>query len=113
MTAKNKIIIYQVLPRLFGNNKCRCIYNGDIVENGCGKMSDFTLQALKEIKKIGATHIWYTGIIEHVSNFFAPSSRFGTPDELKELIDVAHTLGIAVIMSILQMIHHQKRFGVR
>lgn len=67
MSAKNKIIIYQVLPRLFGNNKCRCIYNGAIGENGCGKMSDFTLQALKEIKKIGATHIWYTGVIEHAT----------------------------------------------
>ncbi len=67
MGAKTKIIIYQVLPRLFGNNKCRCIYNGGISENGCGKMSDFTFQALKEIKKIGATHIWYTGIIEHAT----------------------------------------------
>ena len=63
----NKILIYQVLPRLFGNNSDRCINNGDIKENGCGKMSDFNAKALKEIKKLGTTHIWYTGVIEHAT----------------------------------------------
>ncbi|NDV65094.1 alpha-amylase family glycosyl hydrolase [Bacteroides sp. 224] len=64
----NKIIIYQVFTRLFGNNNSHCVYNGDITENGCGKMSDFTGKALQEIKKLGATHIWYTGIIEHATH---------------------------------------------
>ncbi len=63
----NKIIIYQVLPRLFGNDNNRCINNGDITKNGCGKMSDFNAKTLKEIKKLGTTHIWYTGIIEHAT----------------------------------------------
>jgi len=43
------------------------VYNGDITANGCGKMADFTLKALGEIRKLGATHIWYTGIIEHAT----------------------------------------------
>lgn len=60
-----KIIIYQVFTRLFGNNNSHCVNNGSIEENGCGKMADFTPKALKEIKKLGTTHIWYTGIIEH------------------------------------------------
>lgn len=64
MNDENKIIIYQVFTRLFGNNNNHCVYNGDIATNGCGKMADFTLKALGEIKKLGATHIWYTGIIE-------------------------------------------------
>ncbi len=46
-------------------------------------------------------HPYYGSFGYHVSNFFAASSRFGTPEELKELIDEAHSLGIAVIMDIV------------
>lgn len=46
-------------------------------------------------------HPYYGSFGYHVSNFFAPSSRFGTPEELKMLIDAAHELGIAVIMDIV------------
>ena len=48
-----------------------------------------------------AEHPYYGSFGYHVSNFFAPSSRFGTPDELKALIDEAHSNGIAVIMDIV------------
>jgi len=46
-------------------------------------------------------HPYYGSFGYHVSSFFAPSSRFGTPDELKELIDAAHEMGIAVIMDLV------------
>nr|MDA3852749.1 alpha amylase C-terminal domain-containing protein [Bacteroidales bacterium] len=46
-------------------------------------------------------HPYYGSFGYHVSNFFAASSRFGTPEELKELIDAAHGMGIAVIMDIV------------
>lgn len=46
-------------------------------------------------------HPYYGSFGYHVSSFFAASSRFGTPDELKELIDTAHSMGIAVIMDIV------------
>jgi 1,4-alpha-glucan branching enzyme len=46
-------------------------------------------------------HPYYGSFGYHVSSFFAPSSRFGTPDDLKHLIDDAHRLGIAVIMDIV------------
>lgn len=46
-------------------------------------------------------HPYYGSFGYHVSSFFAPSSRFGTPDELRSLIDTAHNLGIAVIMDIV------------
>lgn len=62
-----KIIIYQVLPRLFGNDAENPVYNGSIEENGCGKMNDFTLTALKKIKALGASHVWYTGLLEHAT----------------------------------------------
>ena len=67
MSDRNKLIVYQVFTRLFGNSNNRCIPNGDLLQNGCGKMADFTAKALGEIKKLGATHIWYTGIIEHAT----------------------------------------------
>ena len=62
-----KILIYQVLPRLFGNTKKKQVFNGSIEENGCGKLNDFTKERLKQIKELGATHIWYTGVIEHAT----------------------------------------------
>ena len=46
-------------------------------------------------------HPYYGSFGYHVSSFFAPSSRFGTPDELKELIDTAHQMGLTVIMDIV------------
>lgn len=67
METNHKLIIYQVFTRLFGNNNEHCIPHGSFVENGCGRMADFTGKALNEIKQLGATHIWYTGIIEHAT----------------------------------------------
>jgi glycosidase len=61
----SKISIYQAFPRLFGNQTTNCIPNGTIHQNGCGKFDDFTETALSEIVKLGITHIWYTGVIEH------------------------------------------------
>lgn len=63
----NKFVIYQVFTRLFGNNNTRLKPNGDKATNGCGRLADFTAKALEEIKALGATHIWYTGIIEHAT----------------------------------------------
>ena len=75
-----------------------------------GSYTEFKDNILPRIKKDGynaiqvmavAEHPYYGSFGYHVSNFFAPSSRFGTPEELKELIDKAHEMGIAVIMDIV------------
>ena len=75
-----------------------------------GTYIEFKDNILPRIKKDGynaiqvmaiAEHPYYGSFGYHVSNFFAPSSRFGTPEELKELIDKAHEMGIAVIMDIV------------
>lgn len=63
----SKFTIYQVLPRLFGNYNTTRKPHGTIEENGCGKFNSFTTKALNEIKSLGITHIWYTGIIEHAT----------------------------------------------
>lgn len=62
-----RIIIYQVLPRLFGNDNRTCHPWGDRNTNGCGKMDDFTPRALHQIAALGATHVWYTGLLEHAT----------------------------------------------
>ena len=63
----SKIILYQIFTRLFGNDNTECIPNGSIEQNGCGKLANFTPEALEAIKKLGTTHVWYTGVIEHAT----------------------------------------------
>jgi glycosidase len=74
-----KIVIYQVLPRLFGNDKAVNIPNGSLEENGVGKLSAFTHKVLQEIKKMGFTHIWYTGLLEHATQ--TDYSGYGIPKD--------------------------------
>lgn len=79
-------------------------------EEKVGTYKEFTQKVLPRIKADGYNaiqimaiqeHPYYGSFGYHVSSFFAASSRFGTPDELKELIDTAHEMGIAVIMDIV------------
>lgn len=76
-----------------------------------GTYDEFRINVLPRIAKLGYNviqimavqeHPYYGSFGYHVSNFFAPSSRFGTPDQLKHLIDEAHKMGIAVIMDLVQ-----------
>lgn len=75
-----------------------------------GTYNEFRLNVLPRIIADGynciqimaiAEHPYYGSFGYHVSSFFAPSSRFGTPDELKQLIDAAHQAGISVIMDLV------------
>lgn len=67
MEQKNKMVIYQVFPRWFGNLRPSPVKNGSLAENGVGKFSAFTPLALSKIKELGSTHVWYTGVIEHAT----------------------------------------------
>ena len=71
----DKLIIYQLLPRLFTNTNSNCVPNGTIEQNGCGKLNDITETVLNSIATLGITHIWYTGVIEHATK--TDYSRFG------------------------------------
>ena len=62
---KKKEVVYQVFTRLFGNTNTTNKPWGTLEENGVGKFNDFTEKALKEIKDLGITHIWYTGVPHH------------------------------------------------
>jgi len=80
----HKLFIYQLLPRLFGNNATVNKYNGTIEENGCGKFNDITDNVLQQIKACGYTHVWYIGILAHAS---ATDYRdFGIPKQYPEII---------------------------
>jgi 1,4-alpha-glucan branching enzyme len=79
-------------------------------KEGVGTYQEFEQNILPRIHAAGYTAIQLMAVMEHpyygsfgyhVSNFFAPSSRFGTPEELKSLINAAHSLGIAVIMDLV------------
>lgn len=105
---KDKVIIYQVLPRLFGTKENANIKNGSIKENGCGKFENFSDAALASIKKLGATHIWFTGILEHATktdyskegikkdHSAVVKGTAGSPYAIKDYYDVDPDLAVNV-----------------
>ena len=72
-----KVIVYQVFTRLYGNRNTTRKENGTIADNGCGKMADFTPAVLKGIAKMGISHVWYTGVIRHATQ--TDYSQYGIP----------------------------------
>ena len=75
--TNRKILIYQVLPRLFGNRNTTRKHNGTMAENGVGKLNDFDTTRLRKIHDMGFTHIWYTGVIRHATT--TDYTQFGIP----------------------------------
>jgi alpha-amylase family protein len=82
--VNKKLIIYQVLPRLFGNRNLTRKEGGTIVENGCGKLNDFDTSTLQRIRNLGITHIWFTGIIRHATQ--TDYSSFGIPRQHASIV---------------------------
>lgn len=72
-----KAIIYQIFTRLFGNTNTTRKHNGTLTDNGCGKLNAFTPAVLRRIKELGATHVWYTGVIRHATT--TDYTRYGIP----------------------------------
>src|SRR5690554_2477441 len=81
---EKKIFIYQLFPRLFGNNSKSNIKNGSLEENGSGKFNDITFELLVKLKNSGYTHIWYIGVIAHAST--TDYTSYGIPQEYPEII---------------------------
>ena len=96
----DKILIYQVLPRLYGNACTQNVPSGTIEQNGCGKMNDFTDARLRRIATYGFTHIWYTGLLEHATqtdytahgiaadNPMVVKGKAGSPYAIKDYYDI-------------------------
>lgn len=93
-----KVIIYQMLPRLWGNIGGENIKNGTLEDNGCGKFSSIDTISLEYLRSLGVSHVWYTGIIRHAtaedSDGCTPSSadwvkgRAGSPYSITDYYDV-------------------------
>ncbi len=61
----HKPIIYQMIPRLWGNDTADPVKNGTLAENGTGKFSDIDAATLEYIRWLGCSHVWYTGVLRH------------------------------------------------
>lgn len=95
-----RMTIYQVLPRLYGNRCTRNTAHGTLKQNGCGKMNDFTDSELARIRRFGFTHIWYTGLLEHATQTdysahgiakdhpAVVKGRAGSPYAIKDYYDI-------------------------
>ncbi|MBO5267295.1 MAG: alpha-amylase [Muribaculaceae bacterium] len=76
-TDELKPVIYQLLPRLFTNYTSDLVPDGTIEQNGSGKLNHITSTVLKQIRELGATHVWYTGVIEHAHT--PDYTKYGIP----------------------------------
>ncbi|TCC95486.1 alpha-amylase [Pedobacter hiemivivus] len=106
--AQSKPIIYQLLPRLFGNKQETQIPYGTIQLNGSGKFNDINSKALDGIKELGVTHVWYTGVIAHASmtdysafgilagDADVVKGRAGSPYAIRDYYDVDPDLAVDV-----------------
>ena len=81
---KNKIFVYQILTRLFGNKNSRNKPHGTIEENGSGKFNDITDIVLNELKEAGYTHVWYIGVLAHASA--TDYTEYGIPRQFPEIV---------------------------
>jgi len=76
-------LIYQLMPRSFGNTRETRVVNGSLAENGCGKFSDINAAALTAIRELGITHLWLTGVLEQASGTAYPDRPADVADILK------------------------------
>ena len=108
VSRTDKLVIYQIFTRLFGNQKTTNEPWGSRDENGVGKFNDITDKALQELKKFGISHVWYTGAIEHAlmtdysangipkDNPLVVKGRAGSPYAIKDYYDVNPDLAVNV-----------------
>ncbi|MGI4870170.1 MAG: alpha-amylase family glycosyl hydrolase [Janthinobacterium lividum] len=102
----HKLVIYQLLPRLFGNKVALNKTYGTLQENGCGKFNDINDLALTKLKELGVSHVWYTGVLEHATMNSYPGipaddadvvkGRAGSPYAVKDYYDVDPDLAVDV-----------------
>lgn len=105
---KTKPIIYQLLPRLFANDNADCIPNGTIEQNGSGKMNNISTTVLRSLKRLGVTHVWYTGVIEHAHdvdytkygiqrhNKYVIKGKAGSPYAITDYYDIDPDIAVDV-----------------
>ena len=108
MKQYDKTIIYQLMPRWYTNLNGHCVPDGTIRQNGCGKLNDIDDARLRSIKSLGATHVWYTGVIEHATatdysrqgitpcNAHVVKGKAGSPYAIRDYYDIDPDLTVNV-----------------
>jgi glycosidase len=106
--TSHKLVIYQMMTRLFGNKVTTNKLYGTIHENGVGKFNDIDSAALEGIRELGTTHVWYTGVLEHATmtdytnagiasdDADVVKGRAGSPYAIKDYYDVNPDLAVNV-----------------
>lgn len=122
---KEKIRIYQILPRIFTNSCGNPVEDGTIEQNGCGKLNHLTHDLLSDIREFGITHLWVTGIIRHSTTTGYPEcgldpsnpdivkGKAGSPYAVKDYYDIDPDLAESVpdrmneLMNLISRVHDQ------
>ncbi len=82
--GKHKLTIYQIFLRTFGNTNTTNSFNGTLGQNGTGKFKDINTASLKSLKRLGITHVWYTGVVEHAT--MEDFTAFGIPKDHPQVV---------------------------
>merc|ERR1719228_2688052 len=103
-------MIHPKPPRPASLRVYECHVGISSIEGKVNSYSDFTANVLPRIAKLGYNTIQLMAVMEHayygsfgyqVTSFFAPSSRYGNPEELRKLVDTAHSLGLTVLLDLV------------
>ena len=106
--SSEKLIIYQMFPRIFSNTNANCVPWGTLQQNGSGKLNDLTPHVLRSIKELGVNCLWLTGIIEHATktdfskygirpdNPNVVKGEAGSPYAIKDYYDIDPALAVSV-----------------
>ena len=84
LPSNEKMVVYQMIPRIYGNDNLTNKFAGTYAEHGSGKMNDVTPEALASIKELGVTHVWYTGILQQGTK--TDWSEYGVPRQNPDII---------------------------
>lgn len=79
----SKKIIYQILPRLWGNTTGKNVHNGALETNGTGKFCNIDTETISYLKGLGVSHIWLTGVIRHATLASTQGCEPSSPDWVK------------------------------
>jgi len=127
-TQQKKLVIYQMMTRLFGNQTTTNKAYGTLEENGVGKFNDINETALKGIKELGTTHVWFTGVLEHATlsdntklgipldDADVVKGRAGSPYAIKDYYDVNPDLAVDIknrVQEFEQLINRTHAQGMK
>lgn len=124
--ATEKLIIYQIFPRIFTNSNGNCVPWGTFVQNGSGKLNDITGHVIRSIKELGVNCLWLTGVVEHATktdfskfgiqpdNPNVVKGEAGSPYAIKDYYDIDPALAVSVpdrmkeFVNLVKRIHREK-----